>query len=117
MKSEPTKNVLNASFSELSAYSRQGSQLSRRTEPRRRASGPAVMTVVGPAQSSSCMVTVLDVSVSGVGVSSPVYVEPGSTVSLAMSSVTLEADVRWCRRQPEEESFRVGLLIRQMIPS
>lgn len=63
--------------------------------------------------------TVVDASRHGLGMSSPVAIEKGESLSLTIvfkgMSVTATAEVRYCRTDKKEEGrFRIGLLISEL---
>lgn len=66
-----------------------------------------------------CEVTVLDMSVQGVGLLSPISVDRGAQVILDLvgrgGSISAEGEVRYCRPDPQTEGyFKVGVKIRSL---
>ena len=84
-----------------------GLAMEKRQSPRYRIEASAIMRVEG--RPGPFLVTLLDVSVSGVRLSSPVAVAAGSKVSIKCLGAEVKGEVRYAR-PVEGSAFHVGVL-------
>ena len=86
----------------------------RRGDFRSICTGATVMDVLSPQPRSSVQVRVLDVSRSGLMLSIPFPLAPGSFIRIKMTSAVADAKVKHCTCEGSE--YHVGVEVEKIVP-
>lgn len=81
--------------------------MEKRQNPRYRVEAPAILRIEG--RPGPFLVTLLDVSVSGLRLSSPVAFPPGAKVTIKCSGKEVTGEVRYAR-PVDTSDFHIGIL-------
>jgi len=85
----------------------------KRSEPRRLVREPAILQLLRPRNSERFKVYILDVSDGGLGIWTPVALQPGAFVKVRLQgSVVLTGEVRYIARSGDE--FQAGVKLQDL---
>jgi len=86
----------------------------RRNDSRTPCVGETIIDVLGPHPRNRVTARIVDVGMSSLKLSIPLYLAPGSFIRIHVADSVAEAEVRYCSCEGAE--FRIGVRVEEVVP-